>query len=505
MYTLPSLPDIELEEERRRLIRSFPAYSRAAWPIVEPGTPLVWNWHLDAIGEHLQAVYRGEIRQLLVNVPPGHQKSLQTCVFWPTWIWAQKPEWRGVFSSYASQLAIRDSVKCRLILESDWYKRRFVRGKWELSGDQNVKAYYQNTRMGFRLATSVDGAGTGHRGSAIVVDDPLKAGDAHSKAARDEVLRWWDQEMANRLSDPRTGVRVVIMQRLHSEDLAGHILDQGGWEHLCLPSRFEPKRRSVTYGQHPERAKFWEDPRKKEGELLFPEMFSAEVIAAEERRLGSVGFPGQHQQRPTASEGGMFKASWWRFWRHAWEDDVDDPYLGDLRSRTIVLPDKFDEFSLSWDCAFKDTKDSDFVAGGVWAKKSAERFLLDLDWRRMDFPETLRAFQAQVTKWPKATAKLVEDKANGPAVIATLKSKIHGIIAVNPQGGKEARAAATSPQVEAGNVYLPLHAPWRDRYIGEHKDFPLGAHDDAVDQQSQQLLRWLGSGNLDFLTTMGKR
>jgi predicted phage terminase large subunit-like protein len=341
-----------------------------------------------------------------------------------------------------------------------------------------VKSFYQNTRMGFRIATGVGGKGTGLRGDAIVVDDPLKATDAWSKAKRDEVLRWWDQEMANRVSDPRTGVRVIIMQRLHEEDLSGHVLAEGGWEHLCLPSEYEPKRRSVsTIG--------WTDPRKEEGELLFPQMYPREVIEEEKRRLGSLGYPGQHQQRPTAAEGGMFKRNWWRFWRYAWEEEIPE-----LKDRTVVLPDELDEWMLSWDCAFKGKEENDRVAGGVWARKGADKFLRDLVWRQMSFTESLKAFREQAEKWPRARTKLIEDKANGPAIVDTLRHEIPGIIAVDPEGGKEARAAATSPEVEAGNVYLPLHAPWRDDYIEEHASFPKSAHDDAVDQQSRALLRW---------------
>jgi predicted phage terminase large subunit-like protein len=147
--------------------------------------------------------------------------------------------------------------------------------------------------------------------------------------------------------------------------------------------------------------------------------------------------------------------------------------------------------AISADLAFKDSKSSDFVAIGAWGGVGANKYLLDLVWKRMGFTETLDVLAALAQKWPEAHAKYVEDAANGPAVIDSLQGKIHGVVAVKPEGGKESRAAATSPQVEAGNVYIPLHAEWRDRYIEEHANFPLGAHDDVVDQQSQLLLKWL--------------
>ncbi len=287
---------VELDAELAR--RSFADFVRQAWDVVEPAAPLIWGRHMDALCDHLQAVAEGRIRNLLINIPPGHSKSLAVSVLWPAWMWTRRPEWRGLFSSYAGDLAIRDSVKCRTLVESDWYQAAFMRG-WELSSDQNVKSYFQNTRMGFRAALSVGGKTTGFRGDAVVVDDPLNAVDAHSKAARDAAIRWFDQAMGNRLNDLRKGVRVVIMQRLHQEDLSGHLLEAGGWEHLCLPTEFEPKRRGAT-------CIGWKDWRAEPGELLFPDLFPEDVIAAEKRRLGALGFAGQHQQRPSPAEGNLF-------------------------------------------------------------------------------------------------------------------------------------------------------------------------------------------------------
>jgi predicted phage terminase large subunit-like protein len=484
MYAPPTLAEIERELERRKLLGSLEAFAQAAWHVVEPSTELVWNWHLSALAQHLEAVTAGQLRRLVINIPPGTMKSLMSSVFWPAWVWAKTPEWRGLFCSYGADLAIRDSVKCRGLIESDWYQEMFVKGAWHLAGDQNVKSYYVNSRTGFRISLSVGGKTTGFRGDAIVIDDPLNALEVYSKAARDECRRWYDQALSSRLNDLRTGAIVLIMQRLHEEDLTAHLLKKGGWEHLCLPSEYEPERASRT-------SIGWKDPRTAAGELLFPQRFPREVLDAAAVDLGSAGYAGQHQQRPAPAEGGMFKRTWWRFWRHAWEDDVaDHPELGDLRARTVVLPEKFDRMALSWDCAFKGTKESDFVAGGAWGSVGADKFLVDLVWDQLTFTKTVAELRAQVKRYPQATAKLVEEKANGAAVIDTLQKEITGIIAVDPEGGKEARAAATTPQVEAGNVYIPLHAKWRDKYIEEHAVFPKAAHDDAVDQQSQILLRW---------------
>lgn len=482
MGALASLPSLE-EVRAERARREFAIFVEDAWPIVEPSAPFILGKHLDALTAHLQAVADGEIRNLLINIPPGHAKSLIVSVLWPAWMWAREtqadraggPGWRCLAASYAAELAIRDSVKCRALVESEWYQHAFVRDRWKLSSDQNVKSYFQNTKMGFRASLSVGGKTTGFRGNAIVVDDPLNALDAHSKAARDTAILWWDQAMGNRLNDLRKGARVVIMQRLHEEDLSGHLLRQGGWVHLCLPTEFEPERKCVTpIG--------WSDWRTKPGELLFEALFPADVIAAEKRRLGSLGFAGQHQQRPSAADGTLFKRSWWKRWHRA-GDFVPEG----VESR--LLPDRFDEQFLSVDAAFKETSSSDYVAIGAWGRLGPDKFLLDQVRERLSFTETVKAILDLVAKYPLARSKLIEDKANGSAVIDVLRKKVPGIIAVNPEGGKEARAAAISPEVEAGNVFVPLQAQWVADYLEEHAAFPNGAHDDQVDQTSQALLR----------------
>jgi predicted phage terminase large subunit-like protein len=491
---IPPLDEVRAERARRQ----FSVFVEDAWSIVEPAAPLIPGKHLDALTLHLQAVAEGAIRNLLINVPPGHSKSLVVSVLWPAWMWTRRPQrlemggpgWRCLAASYAAELAIRDSVKCRALIESDWYQRSFVADEWELASDQNVKSFFQNTRMGFRVSLSVGGKGTGFRGDAILVDDPLNAIDAHSKAARDAVTLWWDQQMGNRLNDLKKGARVVIMQRLHEEDLSGHLLRQGGWVHLCLPTEFEPKTRCKT--------PIWEDWRKEAGELLFPELFPADIIAEEKRRLGSLGFAGQHQQRPSPPDGNLFLRSWWKRWHRA-GDFVPEG----VESR--LLPDRFDELLLSVDAAFKATSDSDFVAIGAWGRVGPDKFLLDQVRDRMGFTDTVKALLGVVAKFPGARAKLVEDKANGSAVIDVLKKKVPGIIPVNPEGGKESRAAAVSPEVEAGNVFIPLSAPWVSDYVEECAAFPNGAHDDQVDQTTQALLRFMkrrgGLASLEALAT----
>ncbi|MEN6533124.1 MAG: phage terminase large subunit, partial [Bryobacteraceae bacterium] len=459
--------EIDQELAARRL-REF---VRQAWPVVEPSTTFVSGWHLDAICEHLEGVTRGHIRRLLISMPPRHMKSLAVSVFWPCWEWITHPARRWLFCSYAAGLAIRDSLKCRRLLESPWYRARWG-DRFVLTSDQNEKSRFENDKTGYRIALGVGGAATGEGGDRVVVDDPHNIREAESETIRQGVLDWWDQVMSTRLNDPRNGAMVIVMQRVHENDLAGHVLRQGGYEELKLPAEYEGSRHKTSIG--------WQDPRQERGELLWPERFAREEISRLKRDLGSYAAASQLQQRPSPAEGGILKRHWWKFYREA--------------------PRKFGELIQSWDCSFKDSSTSDFVVGQVWGRTGADKYLLDQVRGRMDYPATIQAVKRLSEKWPQAHAKLVEDKANGPAVVAMLKHEIAGLIAVNPAGGKEVRAHAVSPQIEAGNVYLPdpSIAMWINGFIEECAAFPNGAFDDQVDAMSQALVHLAVRPDLDF-------
>jgi predicted phage terminase large subunit-like protein len=477
------------EIERREAVDDLATFVREAWPIVEPAKPHISNWHIRAIAIHLEAVTRGKIKKLLINIPPGHAKSLLVCVLWPAWVWIQPgdgPKWRAMFASYASDLSIRDSLRCRMLIESPWYRSLFG-PRWTLLPDQNTKSFFANSELGFRLATSVGGRATGYHADCIVADDPLNVREQHSLAARHEVIRWWDGVMSSRLNDKLKGSYVIIMQRLHTEDLSGHVLEQGGYEHLCLPTEFDPQRRCVTV--------LGRDPRESPGDLLFPQLFPVEAINQIKREMGAAEYAGQHQQSPSPAGGGIFKTYWWKYWQP--KGARLSPVMvhmehGQTKAiEAVELPDRVDQIIQSWDCSFKDLTDSDYVVGQVWAINGADKFLLDCVRARMDLPKTLQAVRTLSNKWPRAELKLVEDKANGSAVIQMLGREISGLVPVEPEGGKIARAHAVSPQVESGNVYLPhpSHAAWVDSLIQECTEFPKGANDDQVDALTQALHR----------------
>lgn len=460
---LLSRPDLLQELDRELAMRRLSEFIRQAWPIVEPGTRFVPGWHLDAICEHLEAISRGEIRNLLITIPPRHMKSLAVSVFWPCWEWIRWPQRRWLYASYAESLSIRDSVRCRRLIQSPWYQCCFG-DRFKLTEDQNEKHRFENNHSGCRIASSVGGAITGEGGDRIVCDDPHNVQEAESELIRKNTCDWWDRVMSTRLNDPKSGAKVIIMQRVHEADLAGHVLEQGGYEHLCLPAEYEGEaRRTSAIG--------WSDPRQKPGELLWPAKVGSAELEDLKLRLGSYAAAAQLQQRPSPAAGGIFKRDWWHYY-------TDKPDLGTC-----------DEVIQSWDLAFKDGANSSYVVGQVWGRWEAQMVLLDQVRAKLTFPETLVQFRELTGRWPHATTKLVEDKANGPALIATLQREIPGIIAVQPDGTKEARAHAVSSLVESGNVILPHPsiAPWINDFVEECAAFPKGAYDDQVDCCTQAL------------------
>jgi predicted phage terminase large subunit-like protein len=441
------------------------AFIGAFWGVVEPSVSYVPNWHLDIIADHLTAVVDGDIRRLIINIPPRHMKSLSACVFFPAWVWSFRPATQFLYASYAQTLSVRDSTRCRRLIQSPEYRRQYG-DVYQITADQNQKTRYDNNRSGYRIATSVGGSLTGEGGDIIIIDDPHKTDDALSDTKRNAALEWFDSAMSTRLNDPRTGAYVIVGQRVHERDLCGHLLEQGGYYHLSLPVEYEPTT-TVWFNEQV-------DPRTEPDELLWADRFGREEIDELKTRLGAYNVAGQLQQRPAPLEGGVIKTDWIQWY--------------------TVAP-TFDAVVQSWDMTFKQTKSGSFVVGQVWGMVGADKYLLFQIRKRLDFTETLNAVRRVTAEYPD-TIKLVEEKANGAAVINTLRSEIENIIPINTKTfrwsdqSKEARLNAVAPQFAAGNVYLPMeeNAPWIPDYVQELTTFPSARHDDQVDATSQALL-----------------
>lgn len=451
---------IELDREISK--RSFAEFCKLAWHILEPAAPLKWGWALDAMCEHLEAVHRGEIKRLLINVPPGMMKSLLTGVFFPAWEWGPRnsPQLRYLTTAHKEALSVRDNLKCRRVIQSEWFQAR-----WPvvLTGDQNAKTKFENVDTGFRESMAFTSL-TGSRGDRLIIDDPLSVDDAFSPAALLNAETTFLEAVPSRVNNENSAI-VVIMQRLHERDTSGIILGYDlGYEHLMLPMEFEPQRACVT-------SIGFRDPRKTQGELLFPDRFPENQVKELKRTMGEYASAGQLQQRPVPRGGGMFKAEWFKYWTDS------------------SLPPEFEQVITSWDMTFKDSKNSDYVVGQVWGKKGANFYLLDQVRGQWNFVKTREMFLILAQKWPQALRKLVEDKANGSAIISELQKTVSGIVPITPKESKEARASAITPFFEAGNVYLPdpKKTPWMGAFEAELLSFPAGAHDDCVDSLSQAL------------------
>ncbi len=466
---------------------SLKDFVHEALHLLEPVSTLVWNWHLDLICEYLTLIRDenfknvcGDLEGIIFNVPPRTMKSLLISVFFPIWAWTTKPSRRFMFVSYSEKLSTQHSVFRRSIIESPWYQKEWGT-IFALSRDQNVKSHYENSSRGAMFSTGMQATATGMGGDILIFDDPLNPEQAISQVEREAVNLRFDTTFRSRINDPATGVKIIIMQRLHELDLTGHVLarESSRWKHVSLPAIAE-------------KDKSWTSPSgellavQKAGELLWPVRLPQSFLDSQRVGMGSWAFNGQYQQTPAPLDGGIIKRQWVRFYRQ--------------------LPEKFEFVVQSWDCTFSGGSDNDFVAGQVWARSGGKYFMLPYrTYDRLDFGPTMAAIKACHAKFPQAHAVLIEDKANGPAIISELQKEIAGVVAVNPEGGKLARAQATAPLWESGSIELPdpqvFGCTWIEDYLHNICTFPKAAHDDDVDATSQALIYMrnrLGGGIVEF-------
>lgn len=434
------------------------AFIEKTFRTVDPGTPYLHNWHVELIAEYLEACTRREIKRLIINIPPRALKSVCVSVAWPAWLLGHDPTERIMAASYSHALSLKHSTDCRLVIKSDWYRRIFPRVT--LSGDQDTKEKFVTTERGMRYATSVGGTATGEGGNFLIVDDPHSPLQALSDVQRTQALTWFDQTFASRLNDKKNGVIVVIMQRLHANDLSGHLLEKGGWEHLCLPAVAETKT-FIDFG----RVKKGRDP----GDLLHPEREDQAAIEQRKIDLGSYAFAGQYQQRPAPAEGGIFKAHWFK--------------------RYDRQREQYTQIVQSWDTAIKAAQLNDPSVCLTFGVREDGWDLLQAVVRRLEYPELRTLVQRQAADWTPS-AVLIEDKASGQQLLQDLRrSTTLPLIGINPEKDKITRASGVSALVEAGRLSLPVNAPWLADLESELLTFPNAPHDDQVDALSQ-FLAW---------------
>jgi predicted phage terminase large subunit-like protein len=408
------------------------------------------------------------IQDLVIAVPPGMTKSKTVSVFFPAWVWTWCPGARFITTSYADDLAIDFGRQSFDLMTCEGFRAMYPDLEIE-GGERAAMSDYRNTAKGRRWSMPMGGKVTGKHGHFLLSDDPtkpddLKLGGDSAREALNQVKYRWDNLFNNRHTDPRTFTRIVIAQRLHTEDLSGHFVKQGA-VHLKLPMFFETAS--------PYTSEWGSDWRTEEGELLAPKRFPRDVMDSRKKVTTARDWAAQYQQRPSPEDGSTFQRVWFQ-----------NQYTG--------LPWGQAPITLSVDCSLKDTKKADYTVIQAWAKVGPNHYLIDQVRARMGFSDQVIAIKTMRMKWANVRNIIIEDKANGTAVIDKLKKTISGVIAIDPAGGKEARASASEWLWMSGCVFLPAGAPWLEEYIEEHILFPVGSNDDCVDCTSQYL-NWAGS------------
>ncbi len=448
-------------------------FIKQCWSSIEPGRTFHDNWHIQAICEHLTAVLNNDITRLIINIPPRHMKSLTCNVAFPTWAWLHKPHTQFLFASYAASLSVRDSVKCRRLIQSPWYQS--LKPPFELNDDQNQKQRFENNHNGHRLSTSTTGSLIGEGGDIIIIDDPHNVQEAESDTTRTSVLEWWDTAVQSRLNDPTTGAFIIIMQRLHQFDLTGHILSNAlapdEWTHLCVPAEYEEQHPTPFFTKLPESTNKV-DPRTKEGELLWPDRFTQKALDNLKHSLGAYATAGQLQQRPSPKGGGILRSDWWRLWEGE-----------QIPEFTYILQ--------SWDTAFSEKQTASYSActtWGVFNYGSRYNIMLLQHWRgRVPYPDLRRRARELYNEWAP-DAVLIEKKASGQSLVQDLRQGGLPIITYSPDKDKVSRAHSASPLLEGGLVWHPERR-WAYDVIEHCAMFPAGSGKDTVDTVTQALIR----------------
>lgn len=482
------LIDLRTREECEN---SLLAFSKYVWPVVEPAIEMVQGWVLEAICEHLEAVERGDIKRLLINVPPGFSKSLLTDVFFPAWLWGPKrqPWLRFLCAAYSEHLTVRDNMRCRNVIVSDRYQKMW-KDRFSVSTDQFTKIKFANDQTGWKLATSVGGIATGERADIIIVDDPNNPMEMESEAIRRTTIMWFTEILPDRLNSLVNGKIVVIQQRTHEEDVSGIAISREmGYTHLMIPMHYDSGRHCITSLGLDETGEevLWEDPRQQDGELAWPERFPEEQCVQLEKDKGPYAWAGQYEQFPTTRGGAIIKRDWWQ----AWKDPKYPPF----------------EFILaSLDTAYTEKEENDYSALTIWGVFRDEagnpKIMLIWAWQeRLEFHDLIDKVIATCVPNPGSTGPsfpvdklVIEAKASGMSVGQELHRMFRasgrlGLDLVNPTkyGDKVARVYAIQHLFSDGMIYAPNRAFADDLVIKQFEMFPKGARDDLVDSSSMAL------------------
>jgi predicted phage terminase large subunit-like protein len=447
------------------LCNDFCAFMQRAFQELNPQAVFLPNWHLEALAAKLEEVRLGRCKRLIINIPPRHLKSHVASIAFAAWLLGHEPAKQILAISYGQDLSDKLARDCRTLMASPFYQSLF---KTRLSPERNAVAEFETTEGGYRLSTSVGGVVTGRGADVIIVDDPMKAGDALSDAQRQAVHDWYDNTLRTRLNSQVQGAVIVIMQRLHADDLVAHLQETETWDVLALPAIAETDERYDLITPYGRRL-----IERRAGEVLHPALLPASELEILRRSMTEYNFAAQYQQDPQPPSGLIVKREWLKFYSEK------------------EKPEAFDPIVQSWDTASKVTELSDYSVCTTWGVKVRHMYLLDVFRRRMEFPELKRMVRDHAALWG-ANIVLVEDKSSGTQLIPELRADGFSRVQAAPANNddKIMRLRAQTAKIEGQFVLFPEKAPWLDTYLSELLAFPNSKYDDQVDS-TVHALAWL--------------
>lgn len=437
--------------------KSLSSFIQRSFYIVNQGTTYKHNWHIDAISEALNEIYKGNIKRLIINMPPRYLKSFCVSVAFPAWVLGNNPEKRIIVASYSEKLTLKHSTDCRLIIENEWFKKIF--NNCILSKNQNEKYKFSTINNGYRFATSVGGTLTGDGGDILIIDDPHNPQNVLSEKYRQKTLDWYSNTFSSRLNDKKQSAIIIVMQRLHPNDLSGYILskDKNNWVHLNLPVIFEDETK-IHIGNF--------NKVINKDEILFNEREGKIEIERIKIDMGTYVFNAQYQQKPMISDCGMFKKEWFKYFNKNIE---------------------FENIYLSFDTAIKTGVNNDPTVCSVWGVYQNNYYLINIFRKWLEYPD-LKKETIKLIKQYNPTATLIEDKASGQSLIQDLKKEINSnIISIKVVKDKITRFASVTPFFESNRVFIFKNDLWQFDLEYELLLFPNSQHDDQVDSISQFL------------------
>lgn len=449
------------------------AFIRRTFGHVDPSAHYRANWHIEAIAHHLDLCATGAVKRLIITLPPRHLKSICASVAFPAWLLGRDPACNVVCVSYSSDLATKHARDCRNVIESPWYRRVFKNTR--ISRRKNTETELVTTRNGGRYTTSVEGTLTGRGGNVVIIDDPIKPDSAMSDIERQRVNEWFQRVVYTRLNDRSEGVIIIVMQRLHEDDLVGHVLGLDDWTVLNIPAIAE-ERMEYRIGRHPN-----DLYERATGEPIDPRREDTEALSRVRHMLGTLNYAAQYQQNPIPVEGNLVKREWFRSY-------IELPAREDM-----------DAVVVSWDTAAVAGELNDYSVCTVWGVRGQRYYLIDVVRQKLDYPD-LRALALRLVRQYSADIVLVEHAGTGISLAQDLKRQLGiRVRALRPRGDKEVRFSAQSAVIEQGRVFLPKDAPWLNTFIKELLGFPGTKYDDQVDSV-EMFLRFV-NGRRGFSTS----